>query len=145
MADVLEELTADTLTRAQVERRIDDWTRRIADLYDRIDAWLPEGWHSVRDRRTRLFEEPMREVGLPPRTLPILDLMTGDALAATVEPRSLWIVGANGRLEFRRGSVNHLLLDRSAIFEPPEWFVVPISDRSRAVPLDRAAVTSLLR
>lgn len=145
MADVLEELTADTLTQAQVERRIDDWTRRITDLYDRIDTWLPKGWRSVRDRRTRLYEEPMREVGLPPRALPILDLMAGDTLAATVEPRSLWIVGANGRLEFRRGSDHHLLIDRSAIFDTPNWFVVPISDRDRAVPLNRAAVISLLR
>lgn len=145
MTDVLEELTTDALTRAQVERRVDDWERRLSDLYDRIDVWLPAGWRSARDRHARMFEEPMREVGLPPRALPILDLIAGEALVATIEPRSLWIVGANGRLDFRRGPDHHLVIDRSAIFEPPSWFVVPISDRRQAVPLDRAAVIALLR
>ncbi|GJE70417.1 hypothetical protein [Methylorubrum podarium] len=145
MADVLEELTADALTRAQVEDRVEDWAQRIAGLYGRIESWLPPGWSSRRTRRVRMIEEPMREVDLPPRELPVLDLLADEAPAATIEPRGLWIVGANGRLDLRRGADHHLILDRAANFEEPDWVLVPLSDRRRALPLDRSALSSVLR
>ena len=101
---------------------------------------------SAADRaRVRMIEEPMREVDLPPRELPVLDLLADETPAATIEPRGLWIVGANGRLDLRRGADHHLILDRAANFEEPDWVLVPLSDRRRAVPLDRSALSSVLQ
>ncbi|MCJ2031424.1 hypothetical protein MKK50_18835 [Methylobacterium sp. J-043] len=144
MADVLEELTADALTRSQVEKRVENWAQRIAGLYSQIDSWLPSGWSSKRNRRIQMHEEPMREVDLPAYELPVLDLLADGGSAAVIEPRGLWIIGANGRLDLRRGADHHLILDRAANFEEPDWVLVPLSDRQRAVPLDRAALSFVL-
>ncbi len=145
MADVLEELTADALTRSQIEARVEDWIRRIAGLYGRIESWLPSGWSARRTRRVRMLEEPMREVGLPPYELPMLDLLADGVPTAVIEPRGLWIVGANGRLDLRQGTDHHLILDRAPNFEDPDWVLVPLSDRRKALPLDRSALSSVLR
>jgi len=144
MADVLEELTADALTRSQVEKRVEDWAQRIAGLYGQIDSWLPSGWSSKRTWRMRMLEEPMREVDLPAYELPVLELLADGVPAAVIEPRGLWIIGANGRLDLRRGTDHHLILDRAANFEEPDWILVPLSDRQRGVPLDRATLSSVL-
>ena len=144
MSDVLEELTGDTLVRAHVEARIENWEHRIADLYALVGAWLPAGWTAASHRSVRMLEEPMREVGLPPRDLPVLDLLEGDKIAATIEPRGLWIVGANGRLDFSHGESHYLIMDAADNFEPPRWTVTSMMDRRRRTPFERASLRGFL-
>src|SRR5204863_186853 len=56
---VLEELTGDDLTRDHVERRVDDWARRIEPLYEEIDR----GFDSEhRDARTAGDEASARRI-----------------------------------------------------------------------------------
>ena len=49
-----------------------------------------------------MHEEMMREFGVPPREMPILDLLHNGVCAASLEPRALWVIGANGRLDFEQ-------------------------------------------
>ena len=144
MSDVLEELTGDTLVRAHVEARIENWEHRIADLYALVGAWLPAGWTAASHRSVRMLEEPMREVGLPPRDLPVLDLLEGDKIAATIEPRGLWIVGANGRLDLSRDASHYLITDAAGNFEPPRWTITSVTDRRRRTPFDRTSLRDVL-
>jgi len=145
MVDVLEELAGDTLARAEVERRVDDWARRIDDLYAQIASWLTTGWTVAANRRvTQMHEEPMRRVGLPPRDLPVLDLLHNGQRAATIEPRGLWIIGANGRLDLRRGAAHYLIIDAAENFEPPQWRLAALKNRQSSRPLDQNALRDVL-
>jgi hypothetical protein len=148
MTDVLEELTADTLSREHVERRLDDWTRRIDDLYARIAAWVaPELTVSEEPRAVQIDGEPMREVGAAPRDLPVLDLLKNGERIVSIEPRGLWIIGANGRLDLTHhdGSASrYFLVDSAQNFAPPQWRVVSSEDRTVRRPLDKSVFLSLL-
>ena len=72
MTDVLQEVTGPEITRAHIERRICDWSRRVDDLYALVQQWLPPNWTVERRRTVRMHEEMMREFGVPPREMPIL-------------------------------------------------------------------------
>jgi hypothetical protein len=144
MTDVLEELTGDTLVRSHVEARVDDWERRIVQLYSLVDAWLPVGWTSRSNRTTRMLEEPMREVDLPPRELPVLDLLEMGESVAAIKPRVLWIVGANGRLDLTHGAEHWFITDAAENFEPSRWTITSVTNRFHRMPFDRAILTGIL-
>ena len=38
MSDVLEETTSDTITGEYVRRRVDDWAKRIDELYANVES-----------------------------------------------------------------------------------------------------------
>ena len=144
MSDVLEELSGDTLTREQVERRVEDWARRIEELYGTIGSWLPPTWSAVSGKRVQMYEEPMREVGLPPRDLPVLTLMKDGEPVAAIEPRGLWIIGANGRLDLTRGDAHYLIVDTANNFDVSRWRLASLTDRRHHMPLDQATLSAVL-
>ena len=82
---VLEELTGDDLTRDHVERRVDDWARRIEQLYEDIENWLPAGWTARRGRAVAMQEKPMEKLGIASLELPTLDLVR-DGTVVVIAP-----------------------------------------------------------
>ena len=144
MTDVLEELSGDAPTRAHIQARVEDWAHRIDDLYAALGMWLPPGWTATTARHVRMFEAPMREASVPPRDLPVLDLVQGGQPAATIEPRGLWIIGTNGRLDLKHGADHYLIIDDAENFAPSHWTFAPLVDRTRRVRLDKAALRTLL-
>ena len=67
---------------------------------------------------------------------PTLELRgpTGDT--AKLEPRGLWIIGGNGRIDLKRNGRRYLIVDMAGNFEAPDWKVAPAERRC-----DREAVT----
>jgi len=144
MSGLLEEVTGPSMDPAHIERRVKDWVNRIDHLYSQLEKWLPTGWTSDRSSTTHMDEELMRRVGVDPRELPVLRLFHNSELAGRVEPRGLWIIGANGRLDFFRGPNHFLIVDTAENFDPPKWRMAPLADRSRMVPLDRQTFMNAL-
>jgi hypothetical protein len=144
MNNVLQEVTELDLTPAHVARRVDDWVRRIDSLFAKIESWLPPGWAAERIRNVRMHEELMQKFNIPARTLPILDLVHGGRLAASIEPRGLWIIGTNGRLDLTRGDDRYIITDEAENFGQPAWRISPFSNRLSLRPLDRDALLSIL-
>jgi hypothetical protein len=144
MPRVLEEVTNPSMDRDQIERRIVDWADRIDRLYAQIEQWLPTGWTVDRSHTTGMHEELMRQVGLGPRQLPVLRLFHNGQLAGRIEPRGLWIIGANGRLDFFRGGEHFLIVDAAENFEPPIWRMASLSDRGRMTTFDQQALIKAL-
>lgn len=143
MADVLNEVTTE-LTRDQIHRRVEDWIQRIDDLYLQIGRWLPAGCSAERRRTKRMDEELMREFRMPPRDLPILDILMDGRHVATIEPRGLWIIGANGRLDLVIGQKHYVIVDDAENFDPPHWRIAPLDDRRKLDDLDEAKLRSVL-
>jgi len=86
----------------------------------------------------------MREFGVSPRDLPRLDLNDRGGLAASIEPRGLWIIGGNGRLDFVRNGDRYVVYDAAENFAPPSWQVAPFSDRTKFKPFDRRTFQQIL-
>lgn len=139
MSTVLQEVTDDTIERPHIVQRVDDWDRRIRNLFADIEAWLPSGWVAEQSRTIPLNEEMMREFGVPPRALPILDLIRDGERVASIEPRVLWMIGANGRLDLICGNGHFLIVDSADVFDPAKWMIAPLSNRRDLKAFDSAS------
>jgi hypothetical protein len=145
--NALEELTEfeDRIDLDHVERRLLDWETRLRDLYSRITSWLPEGWTSAPDGTAPLHEPLMEKFGIAERQLPKLALSKHGTEQATLEPRNLWIIGSNGRVDLT-GSVGHFVInDRSEFFERPSWHIAAFLTRLDEAPLTGDRFRQVLR
>ena len=137
MGNVLDDVTDESVDKAHVLRRVDDWQQRLHGLYDRIEGWLPDGWTVQRETSASMHEGLMRKFGIEPRQLPTLRCESGKETSVTLEPRALWIIGANGRVDLKCGKDLYLIVDLAHNFETPEWQAAPADQRS-----ERHAVSS---
>lgn len=144
MVTVLEEVTSDNLTREHVERRVEDWVRRINGLYASIESWLPAGWNVERSRTVTMHAELMREFGVPPKELPMLQIIRNGEELAFIEPRDLWIIGANGRLDLHHGKDHYIIVDMADNFETPNWRITRLQDRLNRESFNRDKLRTIL-
>lgn len=145
--NALEELTEfeDRIDMDHVERRLLDWETRLHDLYSRVTSWLPEGWTSAPGGTASFHEPLMEKFGIPERHLPKLTLSKHGTERATLEPRYLWIIGSNGRVDLT-GSVGHFVInDRSEFFEQPSWHIAAFLLRLDEAPLTGDRFRQVLR
>ena len=96
MSNVLDDVTDETVDATHVRLRIEDWEKRLNGLYNTISQWLPKGWTACQGTPVRMREGLMRKFGIEARQLPTLQCVNGKGAVVTLEPRALWIIGANG-------------------------------------------------
>jgi hypothetical protein len=112
------------ITKTHVERRLRDWRRRIEALFRQIEQWALEEWGEesvVWGAREQRHEYMMREFGVRPRKLPVLEVRLGKR-QITFLPSCLWIIGANGRIDVTAGPSSYMLMDMGAKEgEPSDW------------------------
>ena len=138
MGTVLEDVTSETISVEDIVRRVTDWETRVTDFYIMIDGWLPDGWRACKGDPVFMHEELMREFGVEPKEIPTRILIGREDNLAKLEPRALWIIGGNGRidLKLKQDGRHYLIVDMASSFSVPNWQVVPAERRD-----DREAVT----
>jgi hypothetical protein len=136
-AGVLEGVADSGMTRQHVEQRVSDWASRIDALYNQIESWLPAGWRAERHGTVHMYEELMRKFNVPARDLPVLNLVSHGGQARRIEPRGLWIIGANGRLDFSGGNDHYVIFDAAEKFAQPLWHMARLSERTNLRPLSK--------
>ena len=141
---VVEELARDELTHDHVQRRVDDWAKRIDQLYDAVESWLPSGWTARRGAGVTMHEKLMDRLGVSPRHLPTLELMRNGEVSVTFRPDGLWIIGTNGRIDLIKEKVRYVVLDRAGLFDAPDWHAAPASARRDSKRFDSAWLRTLL-
>ena len=141
---VLEELTRDELTRDHVDHRVDDWSKRIENLYRRVERQLPAGWTAQRGLPVTMHEVLMQRLGVPQRKLPTLELLRDGAVCIRFRPYGLWIIGTNGRIDLVKGQDRYFLLDHAGAFETADWHVAHAASRRNSKPFDDAWLQALL-
>ena len=119
-----------------VARRVEDWEGRLDELYAMIGGWLPDGWEARRSVPMVMHETLMRKFGVAAKRMPTLELRSGTGDTARMEPRGLWIIGGNGRIDLKRNGRRYLIVDMAGSFEAPDWQVAPAERRC-----DREAVS----
>ena len=69
------------------------------------------------------------------QTLPMKALLRSGRAAGRLEPRGLWIIGANGRLDLISPTRHSIIVDRAESFERPQGIIMPLRDRLKREPL----------
>ncbi len=136
MSTVLDEVTTERIDAAHVRRRVKDWEGRLNDLYAVIGDWLPDGWGARKGTPVMMHEELMRNYGVAAKRIPTLELLGRSGEIVKVEPRALWIIGSNGRIDLKRDGHRYLIVDVAENFEQPDWQVAHAERRC-----DRETVT----
>ena len=100
------------------------------------DRWLVAGRMAAREGKpVSMHEELMRKFGIGRKEMPTLVLVGQADNAARLEPRGLWIIGGNGRIDLKRDGRRYLIVDVAKNFEAPDWRAAPAERRC-----DREAV-----
>lgn len=136
MGTVLDDVTSNMVDATHIRRRVDDWEERLSGLYAMIGDWLPDGWKARPGAPVIMHEPLMRKFGMDAKPMPALELRDCEGHAARLEPRGLWIIGGNGRVDLKGGSQHYLVVDMAENFEAPNWQVACAERRC-----DREAVT----
>ena len=123
MGTVLDDVTSETIDAAHIRRRVDDWEERLNGLYAVIGDWLPDGWEARQGTPVMMHEELMRKYGVAAKRIPTLELLGRAGEIVKVEPRGLWIIGGNGRVDLKRDGHRYLIVDMAENFEQPNWQV----------------------
>ena len=134
MATVLDDVTSESIDAPYVQRRVDNWIQRVSSLYGELNAALPEGWSTTEDATVTMHEELMRKFDVPAASVPSLALAHESGANATLVPRALWVVGANGRLDLTANGQRYLVLDLADSFTCPDWRVCTVQDRRNQQP-----------
>jgi len=91
-----------------------------------------------------MHEELMKKFGVSPRSVPVLQLFHQGAPSARIEPRGLWIIGANGRLDIVRGTKHYVIIDAAENLAKPDWQIAPLSDRRNLQKLNAQTLSAAL-
>ncbi|SRR5712692_558994 len=144
------------VSRERVLERLQDWQRRVHELYGQVERALQgTSFRPDREGKHTSNEELPQRVGLTRDEQPKVDILRvvrpDGTNAAIFFPRGLWIIGANGQIDLRivppfGGSEAYRLLDHSEPFiGPVEWVRTPIGSPFEREPFHPAWLVSKLR
>lgn len=144
---------AETPTRKRTFQRLRDWRSRVHALYDRIEQALGADYSYDRTGKHRSWEERVQQSGLNLDDVPPIDILRIERaghLVAVIQPRGLWIIGANGRLDLlvmpqSGGRRLFILYDHSSPMEDrTDWHIVRPSDGLQQSVFDPGRLRELL-
>ncbi len=102
VADTIAELN-DGVNRERALARLQDWRDRVHNLYEEIQGALGPAYVYDRSGRHHTQEGIVQGAGLSRDEVPEIDILRIEkprgTLRALIQPRHLWMVGANGRLD----------------------------------------------
>lgn len=128
------------LTKSYVQKRLRDWGRRIDALFKQIERWAVDEWgeDSVTwSKRKQLQEYPMKQVGVPARQFPVLEIQAGKR-QVTFLPNCVWIIGANGRIDVVANGHHYTLCDHAGEDgESSDWQITHPDPRIILEPFSR--------
>ena len=139
--------------KGHVLARLKDWQTRVHSLYQKIQKTLGNGYSYDRRGKHESQEEMVQRAHLKSDEVPKLDILTiseDGHRVAEFHPRSLWIIGANGRVDLvvtpRSGGRRlYILMDHSLpLSGRSDWRIVRPTDRLHQPPFRPDQFSDLL-
>lgn len=132
--------------RETVIDRVSDWLTRLDNLKSVVQSWLPESMSIVERPQIKMHEELMAKFKVDPALMPSFDIFEGSKPIMRVQPKGLWIIGANGRVDLITPTSSYILVDNS----PPgadasNWHYYASNNNRQSTPLDQDSFTRLLK
>jgi hypothetical protein len=132
--------------RNQVGARVNDWIERLRSLRSVIQSWLPNGMSIVDRPPIRMHEELMRRFGIPDAEMPTFEVIKDSRRVMRFQPKGLWVIGANGRVDLVTEKTSWILVDKS---EPlsgiADWHYYAPNNRRSPTRFDQDRFIDLLR
>ncbi|MEL6059880.1 MULTISPECIES: hypothetical protein [unclassified Methylobacterium] len=129
---------------ATVQARVGEWRDRIDALYRQLRDWSPEDYKLDTSQHLRMHEGLMKNYGIPPIDLPVLNIYDSVGWKAKIVPYGLWIIGGDGRLDLLAGARRHLITG-----VPPSagsgWRISEPGARGNMKALDRSSWLAALQ
>lgn len=134
----------------QIERSADDWIERLHDLRSQMTAWLQTselGHLSFVDQPpVRMSEELMRRFDVGAKMMPTFEIRAGNQRVLRFQPKGLWIIGANGRVDLITKAAAPILVDQSEpLSDSSNWQLYDPRNRNGSVPLTQETFRDLVR
>ncbi len=142
---VLDDVTSDSVDAQHIQRRVDDWEQRLNNLYEMISDWLPDGWRAHHGKPVIMHERMMRKFGIAAKQIPTLKLFNQSGDSIKLEPRGLWILGTNGRLDLKHAGQHYFIVDFAENFKQPDWQVVRAENRFEREKMRQEWLTRILQ
>lgn len=134
----------------RIEHRVEDWIERLCTLRSQMADWLQvpefEDMKIVERPPARMSEDLMQRFGVPPRDMPVFEIQASGRRVMRFQPKGLWIIGANGRVDLITRAAAPILVDQSEpLSRPSNWQLFDPGDRKRSVPLNQQTFSDLVR
>jgi hypothetical protein len=128
-----------------VDKSVRDWIDRLTKLKTMMKGWLPTDMSIVDRLPTPMNEERMKSFDVPPAQMPTFEVHRGVARIMRVQPKGLWIIGANGRVDLTTAKASYILVDKSEpLSGAPDWHYYASANGRQSTPLDMAHFKSFL-
>jgi hypothetical protein len=152
---VAEQADRGSISPERVRERLVDWQKRVHALYADIErALAADDYRIDRSAKHKSNEEMVQRAGIPEAEVPAVDILRIEDREgyqrAAIQPRALWIIGANGALHLNLvrsdGRLQvYTILDRSRpLVEPAQWVIAPYSDPDNRSPFTADVFRALL-
>lgn len=130
--------------RSRVLDRVSDWESRITELYAEVNRWVSKNasFHTEALRTVMMSEELMRDFAVSDRELPVLDVMRSQEPIASLVPRALWVIGANGRVDLITRKGTRIIVHRDDMTWG--WLIVDSEDRQKQIEFDEVTFWDLV-
>ncbi len=92
-----------------------------------------------------MLEKLMRKFGIAARQIPTLKLFNQSDDIVKLEPRGLWIIGGNGRIDLKCDGRHYFIVDFAENFEQPDWQAIRAENRSEHEKVTREWLTRILQ
>jgi hypothetical protein len=142
--DATEEIPQSTVTREQVQERVQNWKSRLDAFFDSIRAWAQEnGWRVTDGGTVRMHEELMQEFDVPATEQPTLRLDREHSYAL-FKPKGLWVIGANGRIDLYTSKGTFIIVDLAERGDDPRWTIFRASQKRDGDHFDPRMIENLV-
>ncbi len=144
--DPIEDFDDDELEidKSYVQRRVDDWIKRLEELRALIAAWAGQNGWKTSDLTVAMDEELMQNHNIPAKQVPGLTLTGPKNELVSLKPKGLWVIGANGRVDLYSPKGAYLLVDIADHFQPAKWVLYRPGDRKEGQPFAPALLATMV-
>lgn len=140
-----ESLLVSIVESSHIQKRVDDWKKRVDDLYGSINNWiLQKSNYSCRfGQHTAMFEDLMKTFEIPKQNINTLDVLLNQKIILAFKPKGLWIIGANGRIDIISAKGSYTIVDIAEPFQAPQWQIYT-ADRKTKSDFNQTAFNQVL-
>jgi hypothetical protein len=136
--------------RQRVKSRVEDWLARLAELRRAFEQWIAESQYTgiriVDKPPTLMHEDLMRRFHVRPVEMPTYEIVRDGVRLMRVQPKGLWVIGANGRVDLVTKAASLVLVDSSEpLSGQPDWQTYGIREPRRSTPLNKDLFLNLLQ
>ena len=132
-----------------IAKQADNWIYRLTELRSKIREWVRDTSNLslvLADRPpVQMLEELMIRYSVTSREMPSFDIRRGNRAVLRFQPKGLWIIGGNGRVDLIAATSSYILIDMSqTLADVTDWQVYGTEQRQSVGPLTREFLVTLI-